>query len=69
MRSQPAEPYLTAYRQIEEAYRIFLKSLARLYLELHDVVADLGEMIEAIVKDLAPELLAQTKIGVNSAAQ
>ncbi len=26
-------------------------------------------MIEAIVKDLAPELLAQTAIGLNSAAQ
>jgi transposase len=62
-------PDLTAYRQVEEAYRISLKSLARRYLELHDEVADLDDMIEAIVKDLAPELLAQTAIGLNSAAQ
>lgn len=62
-------PDLTAYRQVEEAYRISLKSLARRYLELHDEIADLDEMIEAIVKDLAPELLSQTAIGVNSAAQ
>lgn len=62
-------PDLTAYRQIEEAYRISLKSLARRYLELHDEIADLDDMIEAIVKDLAPELLAQAAIGLNSAAQ
>lgn len=62
-------PDLTAYRQVEEAYRISLKSLARRYLELHDEVADLDDMIEAIVKDLAPELPAQTAIGLNSAAQ
>lgn len=62
-------PDLTAYRQIEEAYRISLKSLARRYLELHDEIADLDDMIEAIVKDLAPKLLAQAAIGLNSAAQ
>jgi transposase len=62
-------PDLTAYRQVEEACRISLKPLARRYLELHDEIADLDEMIEAIVKDLAPELLSQTAIGVNSAAQ
>lgn len=62
-------PDLTACRQVEEAYRISLKSLARRYLELHDEIADLDQMIEAIVKDLAPELLAQTAIGLNSAAQ
>lgn len=64
-----ARPDLTAFRQVEEAYRISLMSLARRYLELHDEIADLDDMIEAIVKDLAPELLAQTAIGVNSAAQ
>lgn len=62
-------PDLTAYREVEEAYRISLKSLARRYLELHDEIADLDNMIEAIVKDLAPELLEQTAIGLNSAAQ
>ncbi|MCI5101153.1 IS110 family transposase [Phaeobacter italicus] len=62
-------PDLTAFRQVEEAYRISLKSLARRYLELHDEIADLDDMIEAIVKDLAPELLDRTAIGLNSAAQ
>ena len=62
-------PDLTAYREVEEAYRISLKSLARRYLELHDEIADLDDMIEAIVKDLAPELLEQRAIGLNSAAQ
>jgi transposase len=64
-----SRPDLTAYRQDEEACRMSLNSLARRYLELHDEIADLDDMIEAIVKDLAPELLAQTAIGVNSAAQ
>jgi transposase len=64
-----SRPDLTAYRQVEEAYRIALKSLARRYLELHDEVGELDDMFGAIVKDLAPELLAQTAIGLNSAAQ
>ena len=34
-------PDLTAYRDVEMAYRITLKSLARRYLELHDEIADL----------------------------
>jgi transposase len=62
-------PDFTAYREVEDAYRISLKSLARRYLELHDEIADLDDMIEAIVKDLAPELLEQRAIGLNSGAQ
>lgn len=62
-------PDLTGYRDVEEAYKIALKSLARRYLELHDEVADLDDMIEAIVKDLAPELIARNGVGLNSAAQ
>ena len=34
----------------------------------NDEIADLDDMIEAIVKDLAPELLAQAAIDLNSAA-
>ncbi len=34
-------PDPTGYRDVEAAYRISLKSLARRYLELHDEIADL----------------------------
>ncbi len=62
-------PDLTAFRDIEAAYRICLKSLARRYLEVHDETAYLDVIIIAIVNDLAPELIAQNSIGHNSAAQ
>jgi transposase len=62
-------PDLTAYRDVEAAYRISLKSLARRYLELHDEIADLDVMIGAIVDNLAPELIARNSIGYNGAAQ
>jgi transposase len=62
-------PDLTAYRDVEAAYRISLKSLARRYLELHDEIADLDAMIGAIVDELAPELVARNSIGHASAAQ
>src|SRR5271155_2944971 len=38
-------PDLTAYRDLDSAYRIGLKSLARRYLELHDEIADLDAMV------------------------
>src|ERR1700704_5273333 len=62
-------PDLTAYRDLESAYRIGLKSLARRYLELHDEIADLDVMIAAIVDELAPALVARNSIGHGSAAQ
>ena len=62
-------PDLTAYRDVESAYRISLKSLARRYLELHDEIADLEEMIGPIVEELAPDLVARNSIGHTSAAQ
>lgn len=62
-------PDLTDYRNTLSAYRIALKSLARRYLELHDEIADLDDMITAIVDELAPELVAQGGIGHGSAAQ
>ncbi|SES22935.1 Transposase [Agrobacterium fabrum] len=62
-------PDLTAYRDVEAAYRITLKSLGRRYLELHDEIADLDMMIAAIVEDLAPDLIERNSIGHNSAAQ
>ena len=62
-------PDLTGYRDVEAAYRISLKSLARRCLELHDEIADLDTMIEAIVDEPAPELVARNAIGQNGAAQ
>lgn len=62
-------PDLTAYRQVVEACGVSLISLNRHYLELHNEIADLDEMVIAIVMDLAPELLAQTAVGLKSAAQ
>lgn len=60
---------LTAYREVEAAYRISLKSLGRRYLELHDEIADLDIMIAAIVDELAPNLVARNSIGHVAAAQ
>jgi transposase len=62
-------PDLTAYRDVEAAYRISLKSLARRYLELHDEIVDLDAMIGAIVDELAPDLVARNSIGHAGAAQ
>jgi transposase len=62
-------PDLTAYRDVEAAYRITFKSLARRYLELHDEIADLDIMIGAIVDELAPDLVARNSIGHVGAAQ
>ena len=62
-------PDLTAYRDLESAYRIGLKSLARRYLELHDEIADLDAIIAAIVDELAPNLVACNSIGHIGAAQ
>ncbi len=62
-------PDLTAYRDVEAAYRISLKSLGRRYLELHDEIADLDAMIAAIVEDLAPNLITRNSISHVGAAQ
>ena len=62
-------PDLTDYREVEAAYRISLKSLARRYLELHDEIADLDVMIAAIVDELAPALVMRNSIGHTGAAQ
>lgn len=60
---------MTSFREVEAAYRIALKSLARRYLELHDEIADLDTMIAAIVDELAPNLVTRNSIGPTGAAQ
>lgn len=62
-------PDLTGYRDVEAAYRIALKSLARRYFELHDKIADLDSMIAAIVDELVPDLVTRNSIGHTGAAQ
>lgn len=62
-------PDLTAYRDVEAAYRISLKSLGRRYLELHDEIADLDAMIAVIVEELAPNLIERNSISYIGAAQ
>jgi transposase len=51
------------------AYKVILKSLGRLYLELHDEIAYLDSMIGAIIDELAPRLVARNSIGDGAAAQ
>ena len=61
-----SRPDMTGYRRVEEAYRISLRSLARRYLELHDEIADLDVMCEAIVKDLAPSCVCGPRSGLTA---
>jgi len=51
------------------ANRIALKSLARRILELGDEIAGLDELIEPLVKALAPQLLERVGIGIEVAGQ
>ena len=62
-------PDLSGYRDPVTATKIALKSLARRYLELHDEIADLEVHMHALVDELAPDLLARTGVGYESAAQ
>lgn len=62
-------PDLSSYRNVQSAYRIAFKPLARRYLELHDEIADLDVMIKAIVDELASNLVAKNAIGYQSASQ
>src|SRR5699024_6281197 len=62
-------PDLTAYRDVTMAYRITLKSLARRYIELDDEIAYYDRMVQPLVDELAPDLIARNAIGYGSAAQ
>lgn len=62
-------PDATGYRDPTCANRIALKSMARRFLELHDEIADLDQIIHNIVDELAPTLLERRGVGYESAAQ
>ena len=62
-------PDTAGFRDPEGATRIALKSLARRILELDDEIALLDEIIEPLVRELAPQLLERPGIGVEVAGQ
>jgi transposase len=62
-------PDTTAFRDPVAATRIAIKSLARRYLELHDEIADLDDLIQPLVRELAPALLQATGFGTENAGQ
>jgi transposase len=51
------------------ATRIALKSLSRRVLELNDEVADLDQLIDTLITELAPDLLASPGVGNETAGQ
>lgn len=63
------QPDPRKYRNIEDAYRIALNSLAQRYLELHNEIAGLNSMMISIVDEVAPELIKRRGIGYESATQ
>ena len=62
-------PDTVGFRDPVVATRIALKALARRILELNDEVAALEELIDPLVAELAPQLLAAPGIGVEIAGQ
>lgn len=62
-------PDTVGFRDPVVATRIALKSLARRILELNDEIADLDQLINPLVQELAPQLLARPCIGVEIAGQ
>jgi transposase len=62
-------PDTTGFRDPVVATPIALKSLARRILELNDEIADLDQLITTLVGELAPQLVAATGIGVETAGQ
>ncbi len=62
-------PDTTAYRDALVATRIALRSLARRILELSDESGDLERLIEPLVGELAPGLLALPGVGTQNAGE
>ncbi len=63
------QPDLGAYRGVEAAYRIGLKTVARRCMEPRDEIADLASMSGNLVDELAPERVARNSIGRTGTAQ
>ena len=62
-------PDTVGFRDPVVATRISLKSLARRILELNDEIANLDALIEPLVRELAPQLIATSCIGIETAGQ
>lgn len=62
-------PDTVGFRDPVVATRIALRSLARRIIELNDEIADLEELIEPLVRELAPRLIAASCIGIEIAGQ
>lgn len=62
-------PDTISFRDPAVATKIALKSLARRILDLADEIAELDHLIESLVAELAPPLLAIKAVGVNTAGQ
>ncbi|MEX6430966.1 IS110 family transposase [Ferrimicrobium acidiphilum] len=64
-----SRPTRESFRDPDIATQIALKSLAKRVLELNDEIADLDELIEKLVKELAGPLLELPGMGVDSAGE
>ncbi len=62
-------PDLGAYRDPVTTHKISLKTLARRVLALNEEIADLDRLIEPLVAELAPGLLALPCVGPHSAGE
>jgi len=62
-------PNITAYRDPTVATRIAIKSLCRRVLELNDEIAELDRLIEPLVAELAPTLVALEGVGTECAGE
>ncbi|MHB0866809.1 MAG: IS110 family RNA-guided transposase [Thermoleophilia bacterium] len=62
-------PNITAYRDPTVATRIAIKSLCRRVLDLNDEIAELDRLIEPLVAELAPTLIALEGVGTECAGE
>ncbi len=62
-------PDLARIGEPEQAVKAALRSLARRHLELSEEIAELDALIEPLVADINPDLLARTGVGADVAGQ